>query len=219
MAPVNRALPALIAVGLAIQAFVHYFGQVSPAFRIGDIFYATAIARTLVPAALLIGVLRVPFRQLGFGWPRIPRRELLPLAGLMILGTVVALGFLQLESYQDAYAGVRFGDAGARFRRWALFTLSATVPWELWHRGFLLHGARELCSREGIPTPQATWLAILFTQCFEVLFHFSKPLVEALGFLIGSPVLSLLAFRYRSLWVPALIHLWLELLWFVYVWQ
>jgi len=215
---VDRALALLIGTALAVQAFVNYWGQSEPALRWDGFFYATALARTLVPAVCALVVLRIAWPRLGFGVPHVPRRDLMALSLAFVLGTGVALLLLQLESYQDAYSDVRFGDFGSRFSRWAQFTLSTTVPWEILHRGFLLHGIRELCVRGGIPSARAATLAILFTACFEVLFHFGKPPIEALGLLIGSPILSVMAFRYRSIWIPLLIHVWIELLWFLNVW-
>jgi len=215
---VDRSLYLLIGCALSVQAFVHYAGQTLPSLRAGSFFYATALARTLVPWICVAVLLRVPIAELGLGRPRIPKRELGWLAGLLLVGTGVALLVLQLESYQAAYSPLRTGDFAYRLRSWALFTASTTLPWELFHRGFLLHGLRALCVRNQIPREHATHLAILVTACFEVIFHFSKPPEETLGMLVGSPALSALAFRYGSLWVPCAIHLWVEFLWFVMVW-
>jgi len=215
---VDRALYLLIGSSLVVQGFVHYFGQQNPDLRFGNFYFATALARTVVPLACVVGVLRIPLRRLGFGVPRISKRDGLALTGLLVVGTAIALLVLQLDSYQGAYRQLQRGSFSARLSAWALFTLSATVPWELFHRGFLLHGVRELCTRHAIPAERAATLAILFTACFEVIFHFSKPPEEAIGMLIGSPILSVMAFRFRSLWVPLLVHLWIELLWFLMVW-
>jgi len=215
---VDRSLYLLIGSALAVQAFVHYLGQTSPSLRSGNFFFATALARTVVPLIVVVGALRLPVRELGFGRPILLKRDLSWLLVLLGFGTAAALIVLQLESYQAAYRPLRSGDFGSRLQAWALFTASTTLPWELFHRGFLLHGVRELCVRNRVPRERAIHIAILFTACFEVLFHFSKPPAETLGMLLGSPVLSALAFRFQSLWIPLGIHLWIEFLWFLMVW-
>lgn len=214
----ERRLLALIVTVLLVQGFVRYWGQVDPALRFGSFFYATAGVRLLVPLAVLLA-LGVSWRQLGFGRPRVPRsREAARLFAGFVVVTVLALVLMQLEAYRSAYSGVRVGDLGSRLQRFAAFALSTTIPWEILHRGYLLHGVRELCTRGGIDTNRSATLAIAFTLCFEVLFHLTKPALEALALVVGSPVLSWLAFRYRSIWIPLLIHVWIEGLWFVAIW-
>ena len=94
-----------------------------------------------------------------------------------------------------------------------LFTGSTLTGWEFLHRGFLLMGlVYILTERERLSAPTASITAIALVWAFEVLFHFIKPELEALGMLVGSPVLSWLALRTRSIWIPFLIHLLVELL-------
>jgi membrane protease YdiL (CAAX protease family) len=66
--------------------------------------------------------------------------------------------------------------------------------------------------RDGIRPETASMMAIAAVWIFEVVFHFIKPELEALGLLIGSPLLSWLALRLRSIWVSFLIHFLVELL-------
>jgi membrane protease YdiL (CAAX protease family) len=92
------------------------------------------------------------------------------------------------------------------------------VTWELFFRGFLLFGLREVLragGRDGADT-----IAILVTASFEVLYHFIKPSpLEACGMLLGSPILSYVALRHGSVWIPLLGHVWIEYLWFMAVWR
>lgn len=207
---------AILGIGLAIQLFVRYWGQPGN-LQIGGFFWATATARLLVPA-LAIALLGLRWDAFGLGLPRIPRREGLWLLAAVVVSTAVILVLLQSESYRAAYAGNRFGDFSTKFQRWALFTLSTTVPWEILHRGFLLHGIRQVLSRSRVPEASSGAIAIGFVACFEVLYHFIKPVLESGALVIGSPILSYLAFRYRSLWFPLAVHVFIEGLWFASVW-
>lgn len=216
--PLGQSLAILIGTALCVQAFVAYWGQRAPELSWGSFFYATALARTLVPLACTLGVLKLSWSRLGFGRPHVPRSDVWPLLAAIALGTGTAVLLLGMDSYQAAYGGLRSGEPSERLLRWALFVTSTTLPWEILHRGFLLHGTRELCLRGGIRSQDAAWIAVLFTMSFEVIFHFTKPPLEALGLVIGSPLLSYLAFRYRSIWISTLGHLGAELLWFLTVW-
>jgi len=58
---------------------------------------------------------------------------------------------------------------------------------------------------------------VLFTLVFEVLHHFAKPPLEALALFAGSPLLSWIALRTGSLWIPLVAHLLIEALFFFLV--
>lgn len=220
MGALSSPVSILVLSVLGIQLFVKYWGQVEPDLRVGGFYVATALARTVVPFLIVVIGLRVPWKQLGFGLPQIPRREIVYLLALFVVGTGALWLFLGVDqSYRQSYSSVRMGTFEEKLARWLAFTLSTSIPWEILHRGFLLHGLRALCRREGLSDTLAMRFAILFTLCFEMLYHFIKSTPqEALGFWIGSPVLSALAFRYKSLWIPLLIHTWIETLWFTRVW-
>ena len=212
----GRLLLGIVGIGLAIQLFVRYWGQ-SSELQVDGFYWATAIARIAVPA-LAIALLGLRFDGFGLGIPRIPRREGLWLLGAAAVSIAIVWIALQSEDYRAAYQGARYGDFGTKLTRWTLFTLSTTVPWEILHRGFLLHGIRHVLVRAKLPESSADAIAIGFVTCFEVLYHLIKPVLEAGALLVGSPILSYLAFRYRSLWLPLVIHVAIEGLWFAAVW-
>ena len=47
---------------------------------------------------------------------------------------------------------------------------------------------------------------------FEVLFHIKKPIYEAIGMIVASPLLSYLTIKTRSLWPALTFHLLIELM-------
>jgi hypothetical protein len=226
----DQQLFALVLTALAVQIFVQYWGQRSVSLTFAGVvsaasgeravwsfYYATAVARVALPWLCVWLLLGPSLRELGLAQPRVGARELLWLGAALAVGTAMALLVLGSASYQDAYRGSRQAAFWPAFVRFGMFTLSATVPWELLHRGFLLHGLHAILLRSGAPAPRATTLAILVTTCFETLFHLVKPPHEAIGMLIGSPLLSWIALRHQSLWIPALAHLWIEALFFAMI--
>ena len=224
--PLPRWVPlaAVVGVGLATQIFVRYWSQVDPFFASGSFYWGTMTVRAgilvgaIVLAIPIAGGLRNAAVSFGLGLPHVDRREALWTLGLVVLGTAGAILVLQTQSYRDAYATVRVGDFGEKLTRWALFTLSTSLPWELFHRGFLLHGFKGALDRLQLPAGAAAIIAIAFVTCFESLYHLIKPPEEAIAFIVGSPVLSYLAIRHRSLWIPLAGHLWIEGLWFAFAW-
>lgn len=213
----TRPFVAVVGVALVAQLLVRYVTQ-SASLQVGGFYWATALIRLAVPAAGAVA-LGLSARRIGLGRPRVPRRDLAPLAVAAAIGLVVAILALQADSYNDAYGIDRVAAGfGAKFRIWALFTLSTTVTWEVFHRGFLLPGLRFTLERAAVPVAAATTVAVAVVACFEVLYHVSKPALEPVALLVGSPLLSLLALRYRSLWIPLLVHVAVEGLWFAFVW-
>jgi len=64
--------------------------------------------------------------------------------------------------------------------------------------------------KEGLSRKSAEKIAISFVWIFEVVFHFIKPEMEALGMLAGSPLLSYIALRTNSIWIAFFLHLCVE---------
>lgn len=211
---VERKLAILIGSALAVQIFVKYWGQTLEPLRWGLFYWGTAGARLAVPL-LVCAALGISLRKLGLGRPQLSAREALWLLGTVAVATLVALPLLGMPSYQNAYYGIStFGISG-----WISFELSTVFTWELFYRGFVLFGVRELLRSAGRGA-EADTIAILFTGCIEVLAHFAKEhWLEAVAMLFGSPALSWFALRHRSVWIPAAGHVWIELLWFMSVWR
>ena len=143
------------------------------------------------------------------GW-----RALLAAAAALLVVAFAGIYFMSgyFSFYSSSFRGPGDGTA-ERFSNFMIFTASTLTGWEFLHRAFLLMGLRyALAEREGVPERTATLVAVAVVWAFEVVFHFIKPPLEALGLLVGSPLLSWLALRTRSIWVPFLVHLLVEIL-------
>ena len=214
----ERRLAIVIGSALLVQLFVRYWGQTLDPLRVGMLYWSTAAARIAVPLAVC-AALGISLAKLGLGKPRLRGREALWILGVMVAFTLAALPMLGMQSYQDAYQGLgaSYGQE-ERWLSWASFTLSTTLTWELFYRGFLLFGLREVL-RSGGRGRDADAIAIAVTACFEVLSHLVKPPLESFAMLVGSPALSWAALRHGSVWIPLAVHVWIEFLWFMSVWR
>jgi len=201
----------IIFTALMIQLIGSYHAR---SFVIGNYFYALwFLLRIAVPVIVLL-ILKVPLSQIGLGVPRFDRRtkNIVVFAVAILLAAFIGIYFMRgyFNFYSNAFAGE---GSLARFANFMIFTSSTLTGWEFLHRGFLLMGVRYVLSeRDGIRPETASMIAIAVVWIFEVVFHFIKPELEALGLLIGSPLLSWLALRLRSIWVSFLIHFLVELL-------
>jgi membrane protease YdiL (CAAX protease family) len=215
----TRRLPAvpsfiiIIFTALAVQFIGTYFAR---ALVVGDYFYLSwFLLRIPLPLAVLL-VLKVPLSEAGLGLPHIDRRMAYILAAGVMLLLAAFAGIYFMSGYFGFYSSSFRGpgeDGTARFANFMIFTASTLTGWEFLHRAFLLMGLRFVfAGREGIPERTATLIAVAVVWVFEVVFHFIKPPVEALGLLVGSPLLSWLALRTRSIWIPFLVHLLVEIL-------
>ncbi len=179
----------------------------------GSFYLSWVVLRIAVPVAVLLA-LKIPLSRIGLGMPKIDRTT----GKIIILVVIVLLGAFGLIYFFDSYFGYytgafQAGDRAGRFASFGLFTASTLTGWEFLHRGFILMGVLYILSeREGLGVPVSSTAALGIVWVFEVVFHFLKPELEAFGMLIGSPFLSWLALRTRSIWVPFLIHLFVELL-------
>ncbi len=203
----------IIFTALAAQLIGTYHAK---SLIVGGYFYLLwVILRIVLPLGVLIA-LKVPLSRIGLGLPRFDRlTRNLVIAAVIILVTAFA-GIFFFKGYFSHYTGAFAGPGeGAldRFVNFMIFTCSTLTGWEFLHRGFLLMGLYYLLSeRDSIPAETAARIAIAVVWVFEVVFHFVKPELEALGLLVGSPLLSWLALRLRSIWVPFLLHFLVELL-------
>ena len=183
---------------------------------VGNYFYLLwVIVRIAVPVAVLLA-LKVPLSRIGLGLPRFDRltRNLVIAAAVILVAVFAGIYFMKgyFTFYSAAFAGPGDGSLG-RFANFMIFTASTLTGWEFLHRGFLLMGLFYVMSeRESIPVETAARIAVAVAWAFEVVFHFIKPELEATGLLIGSPLLSWLALRTGSIWVPFLLHFMVELL-------
>lgn len=181
-------------------------------------FTLWVILRIAIPLAA-IKCLKIPFSQIGLCLPRIDRKMIVYIGLIFILLSLSFVGVYFYQDYLCSYSGsFKTGrvDNFSRFVNFMIFTSSTLVGWEFLHRGFLLLGTKYiLTEREGVDEKTAITIAIALVWIFEVVYHFVKPELEAIGLLIGSPVLSYMAIRSRSILLPFLIHLLVELFFIV----
>ena len=214
-----RRLPAvpsfmiIVFTALAVQFTGTYFAR---DLLVGDYFYLSWFLLRIPLTLVVLLMLKVPLSRVGLGLPHIDRRMSRLLIVAAVLLVAVFAGIYFMSGYFSFYSSSfrRPGDGTtARFANFMIFTASTLTGWEFLHRAFLLMGLRYVLSeREGVPERTATLVAVAVVWVFEVVFHFIKPPLEALGLLVGSPLLSWLALRTRSIWVPFLVHLMVEIL-------
>lgn len=203
----------IVVTAVVAQLIGTYFAR---ALVVGDYFYLSWFLLRIPLPVLVLLLLRIPLSEIGLGLPRVDRET----ARVLIAGAAVLVaafaGIYFMSGYFSFYSGSFTGPDGGRagrFVNFMIFTASTLTGWEFLHRGFLLMGLRyALDVRENIPEKNAALIAVAIVWVFEVVFHFIKPPVEALGLLIGSPLLSWLALRTRSIWLPFLFHLAVEIL-------
>lgn len=209
----NCSFLVIIATALMAQLIGTYHAS---SLIVGNYFYLLwVIVRIVLPLGVLVA-LKIPLSRIGLGVPRFE-----PLTRKLVIGAVIVLvaafgGIYFIKGYFTFYSSA-FAEPGGgsfgRFVNFMIFTSSTLTGWEFLHRGFLLMGIYYiLTERDGIPADVAARIAMAVAWVFEVVFHFVKPELEAVGLLVGSPLLSWLALRMGSIWVPFLLHFLVELL-------
>jgi len=174
------------------------------------------ILSRLVFPFFLVYFLSIPLKQLYFSKPTINRENLLLMA--IFLGLLLCLCvYLQffaadyLSYYRHGLSLEEVREAG-KFQRFLIFTASTIIGWEVLHRGFLLGGGQYCLTKHYKLNPMAAAIIMTVIVCiFEVLFHIKKPIYEAIGMIIASPLLSYLTIKTRSLWPALMFHLLIEL--------
>jgi membrane protease YdiL (CAAX protease family) len=204
----DNPLLILIVSALLIQLIGRYHAS---DFRIGRYFFISWVVLRLAVPFLVLFFLRIPISRIGLGMPRADKYAfriiLLMSAGLLVtfIGIRLFPGYLNFYAHTFGYSSL------TQFGNFFLFTISTLTGWEFLHRGFLLMGiVYVLTEKEGISKGPAEKLAILFVWIFEVVFHFIKPEMEAVGMLAGSPLLSYSALRTHSIWTAFFLHLCFE---------
>ena len=202
------ALPILIAGALFVQLLGRYHAH---EFKIGHFYYSWILLRIVIPIVILSG-LKIPFSKIGLRLP--------PFDGFLIGLCLASLGgFLGIyllihasPQYLGYYAQGWGALNGDRLFNFMIFTLSTLTGWEFLHRSFLLMGIVCILTRNKDAGPEISRrIAVLTVWIFEVLFHFTKPQMEATGMLLGSPVLSYITLKTGSIWPAFLIHLGVEI--------
>ncbi len=204
----------IIAAAIMIQLLGRY--HATDIFVFKRYFYTLWIVLRIGLPFIIILLLAIPFSRLGFRLPEIDKKMAV---GVGVIFGLLIVGFAGVQFYQGyfhSYANVFHSGAMngySRFVNFLIFTTSTLIAWEIFHRGFLLMGVRYvLAEKEGVNDATAIQVAIALVWVFEVVYHFIKPEPEAFGLFIGSPVLSYIAIRSKSIILPFLIHLSVEML-------
>lgn len=204
----------IIFAAICLQAIGRYYA--SRYLVLGNYFYSMwVILRIIIPVFLLM-LMRIPVSELGLGFPVIDKKFLRNLIILLLLLCLAFAGIYFFKEYFQSYSGSFHASNYSRLSRFAnfmIFTSSTLTGWEFLHRCFLLMGLVYLFTRrEKLDWELAVKLSIGVVWIFEVVFHFIKPGLEAFGMIIGSPILSYLAIRTKSIWIPFFAHLLVEIL-------
>ena len=156
---------------------------------------SSLILRVLIPAAIVVWVLREPLRDWGWrvhvSWPDI-RPYVLFVAGMVpVLVWVSTFSSFQAKYpfYDDAVMG------GWHFWGFQLFYGLQFLGVEAFFRGFMLFGLER----------RLGWYAIPIMVIPYVMIHFGKPAPETFAAIIAGVLLGWMALRTRSfLWGVAL---------------
>jgi len=214
----TKKLCIIIFSVLVVQFLCRYYSKY---FVYGNGFHALIfVLRFGVPLVVVPLFLKTSWSSLGVCLPKISKTGLLWLAGVLILVPLCLYSIRLNPAYQNYYHTYARSSA-AVYTRFAVFTFSTLLGWEFLHRGFLLFSLKNLLAGEGTASPKnrlssqtAAVLALLIVALCETLYHFIKPDMEAFGMLVGSPVLSAIALRTKSILIPLFIHLYVEA-WFI----
>lgn len=139
-----------------------------------------------------------------FSLSRLRRIDWALLAGLASVGVLATLLVPHFESLREIYLSRSMLDPE---RKWAYIShqvawvASWLIGWEFLHRYALLRAVDRAWPRYG-------WL---WVPASEFVFHLQKPMLEAFGMLAFSLVATRWAVRRKSLWLPLVAHLAIEL--------
>jgi membrane protease YdiL (CAAX protease family) len=163
--------------------------------------------------------LKLPLSQLGLGRPSFSKNAKIYFTAILIIAPILYVAFPLFESYPKNYP--QYQDAlipwSQKAERFLIFTLSTLPAWEFLHRGFLLGALKSILGKAKIDENIAVSLSILAVTMSEALYHLVKPDIEAFGMLALSPILSWFAIRTKSIWIPIILHLYIEFLFFLQI--
>ena len=140
----------------------------------------------------------------ALSFKRWKRMDLWLLAGLAGVGAVAVIIIPLLPGVRDIYPGygvLPAADKQAFAVRHMIWVFSWLIGWEFLHRYTLLRAWDAWLPRVG-------WLIVPLS---EGLYHLQKPLLEALGMVLFSLVLTYWARKRRNVLLPFLAHLIIEI--------
>jgi len=204
----------LLIVILLLQVIGTYIGK---DFLAWDGVKGYWVLSRLVLPFILVLLLAIPFKNLYFSRPTINRENLIFMA--FSVGLLLCL-FIYLQFFAADYLHhyrhgrtLEYFRETEKFERFLIFTASTLIGWEVLHRGILLGGGQYCLTEHYKLNPTAAAIIMTIIVCiFEVLFHIKKPIYEAIGMIVASPLLSYLTIKTRSLWPALTFHLLIELM-------
>ncbi len=186
-------------------------------FKAGLHFYYGYVVTCFIIPLIILLIFQIPFSQLGLGLPKFDKKtgKFLLILAIALLVVFLVAQFFQVfffHEYTNKFTALNSHKL-SRFYNFLIFTGSTLPSWEFLHRAFLLFGMIYVLTKQArIPEDLAQKISITIVWIFEVIFHFTKPEYEALAMLVGSPVLSYMAIKTRSIWTAFIMHLYVELL-------
>ena len=152
----------------------------------------------LVPAAVVVGILRRPLGDFGLRVRGILPHAWIYLAMLAVIAPAVVIASYT-QPFQATYPFYRLAPGEPLWPNlwlWELLYASQFAALEFFFRGFLVHGLKR---RMGYA---AVWVSLVpYT-----MIHFEKPFAECLGAIVAGWVLGTLSLRTGSMWWGAAIH-------------
>ncbi len=188
-------IAVIAALALSIGRYYHFpIPGVSPEWHqvIVKLFRGAVI---LALPLISVAVLRIPLRELGFGWGK-PKTWLRDIGLLFVIMLPVVFIVSQQPAFKRVYPYFRIAHLGFGY-----FLLSLAVRlvymfcWEFLFRGYLLFGFKRKTG--------ATAAVAISTIPF-VLMHFGKPAPEVYGSIVAGIALGIVALRGRS-FIPCVI--------------
>jgi len=209
-------LGALVMGSLFLEFIANYFASY---FLVWNSFRTVIFLVFLNVPALVMIFFKMKASEMGIRWPNFKRADIVCLMIVLVCISAIIAVIRYNTNYQASYTDFRnSGTIGERFVDFWIFTSSTLPPWEFFHRSFLLFGVFYILHKQArIDENLSKAIAILFVCAFEVLAHFVKPLYEPLGLLFGSPIFSFIALRTKSIIIPLIMHLYIEIMFFVFI--
>lgn len=184
-------------------------------FIIGQSFNTLRLGLYLaVPLALNSFYFQLSWRDLGLGRPQRVSAQVWRWIWILVFGFPLILVISSLNTnYLDYYPQFRDSTTSwiDRLSRFSIFTATTLLGWEFLLRSFFTFTCLHLLVKKWkLSETLAETLVILWVLSIETCYHFIKPDMEAWGVLIFSPLLTWMALRFRSFWIPLGLHIYVE---------
>ncbi len=210
----RMALPFCLLLGILLVSEVIgiYIGQ---SFLANEGFKGYWLLNRIVIPFIVVYLLAIPLKNLYLSKPQLSLISPY-FIGFCVLALISLSVYLQFfaENYLQYYRNGRSLEILHeinRFQRFAIFTASTIIGWELLYRGFILGGGQYCLTKHlHVEASVATFIMAVIVCICEVTFHLNKPIFESLGMVITSPLLCYLTIKTRSLWPAMVIHLMIE---------